>query len=428
VSHQLEWTGERLVPTVQGDVACEHLHRYALACELVKGKVVLDIACGEGYGSSLLARNALEVIGVDISADVVAHARAVYPHDNLSFRTGTCSDIPVASGSIDVVVSFETLEHHDRHHEMMAEMRRVLRPGGALVISTPDKRTYSDIPGYANPFHVRELYREDFENLLRQYFHHVMIVGQRMCHGSLIAPLADQPGIGHANFRGNFSVIREHRGFVDARYVIGLAWDDGEPPQLREGLFEGDDLSTDLDQLAFSRGVEVGHLRREVAWLEEAFRQLDAVFDRIAALAPDRNDLSRRIGEIKDEFWYWRLIHRLRAVAAAAIPADATVLVISRGDERLLSLAGRRGWHFPRDERGDYAGGYPADDAEAIQHLEALRTDGADYFLVPSSGQWWLRDYPTFGRHVRDKYPAVATSDDVCSIFDLHPGRNGLKD
>src|SRR5438105_4325866 len=118
---QLEWTGERLVPQMNGNITYEHLHRYAFATALAKDKDAVDIACGEGYGSALLSETARNVIGVDISPEVIHHAQSKYQKNNLQFRLGACWGIPVESGSIDLVVSFETLEHHDRHIEMLAE-------------------------------------------------------------------------------------------------------------------------------------------------------------------------------------------------------------------------------------------------------------------------------------------------------------------
>jgi len=138
-TRDLEWTGERYIPGIQGDVAVEHLHRYALARELVHGKDVLDIACGEGYGSNLLIETAQSVIGVDAAEDAIAHARQTYVRSGLQFEVGRCDAIPLKSNSVDVVVSFETIEHHDRHDEMMAEISRVLRADGVLIVSSPDK-------------------------------------------------------------------------------------------------------------------------------------------------------------------------------------------------------------------------------------------------------------------------------------------------
>ena len=135
----MPWTGERYVPEVEGPIALEHLHRYAVACELASGKVVLDIACGEGYGTAMLAEVAQRVIGVDNSDLVIAHATSKYQRPNLVFKIGSCGDIPLADGCLDLVVSFETIEHHAQHEEMLAEIKRVLKPTGLLLMSSPNK-------------------------------------------------------------------------------------------------------------------------------------------------------------------------------------------------------------------------------------------------------------------------------------------------
>jgi len=111
-------TGERLLTGYFDRFTVEHLHRYALTRRLDHGKDVLDIASGEGYGSNLLASVANTVIGVDIDPMVVRHAKNKYSKNNLDFLTGSCSSIPLEPDSVDLVVSFETLEHHDQHEEM----------------------------------------------------------------------------------------------------------------------------------------------------------------------------------------------------------------------------------------------------------------------------------------------------------------------
>src|SRR5208282_1491457 len=140
---QLPWTGERYVPQVTGEIQLEHVHRYLLAREYAKDKDVLDIASGEGFGSAILASAARNVVGVDIAAEAVRHATVRYQRDNVQFRQGSCAEIPLANNSIDLVISFETIEHLDEHKAMMAEIKRVLRPEGVLIISSPDKKEYS---------------------------------------------------------------------------------------------------------------------------------------------------------------------------------------------------------------------------------------------------------------------------------------------
>src|SRR5215211_7143354 len=182
----MEFTGERYVPELHGDIALEHIHRYLQASELAQGKIVLDIASGEGYGSAMLAGKAKHVTGVDISIDAVKHARKRYQKENLDFKVGSCADIPLPDRSVDLMVSFETIEHHDQHEKMMQEIKRVLRPGGLLLISSPDKYNYSVEPGYTNPYHVKELYLHEFKNLLARYFKNIVYFGQRVVYGSNI--------------------------------------------------------------------------------------------------------------------------------------------------------------------------------------------------------------------------------------------------
>ncbi|WP_281633881.1 class I SAM-dependent methyltransferase [Flavobacterium luteolum] len=163
-------TGERLEFYQFSNVTVEHLHRYAIAEEFVTNKVVLDIASGEGYGSHILSKKALEVFGVDIDVESVNEASKKYRKNNLKFIVGSADKIPIESNSIDVVVSFETIEHHDKHHEMLQEIKRVLKKDGILLMSSPDKKYYSDLTGQNNPFHVKELYFHEFKVLIDSYF------------------------------------------------------------------------------------------------------------------------------------------------------------------------------------------------------------------------------------------------------------------
>lgn len=157
----MDFTGERYIPSLAGQIKYEHLHRYALCLEFVSGKAVLDIASGEGYGSALLARVAQSVVGVDIDSECIRYAKQKYNNPKLNFLLGSCESIPLDNKSVEVVTSFETIEHHNKHEEMMLEIKRVLKPGGLLIISSPDRLNYSDKQNYSNPFHVKELYYDE---------------------------------------------------------------------------------------------------------------------------------------------------------------------------------------------------------------------------------------------------------------------------
>ena len=189
----LQWTGERFLPSVGGQIRYEHVHRYAICADLCADRRVLDIACGEGYGSAYLSNFASSVVGVDVDKLSVNHASAKYAHlKNIEFRLGSVDAIPLADDSVDVVVSFETIEHVSCHQEMLAEIKRVLKDDGVLIISTPDKEVYSEVSGDYNEFHVKELYAQEFRDLLEPFFSDVTFLGQRLATGSLIFPLENE--------------------------------------------------------------------------------------------------------------------------------------------------------------------------------------------------------------------------------------------
>lgn len=232
-------TGERLEFYDFSNVTVEHLHRYAIAKDFVLGKTVLDIASGEGYGSYLLSETASQVIGVDIDLKTIEDAKRKYSKSNLKYLVGSADKIPVESNSIDIVVSFETLEHHDKHEEMFLEIKRILKQDGILIMSTPDKKYYTDLTGQINPYHVKELYFDEFESLILNYFIHAKFYVQKAYNlNSIILKLKDFNNV--TVYTGNQNkVYALKKNYV---YVLTIA-SNLEVLDKASSIFDGTDIN-----------------------------------------------------------------------------------------------------------------------------------------------------------------------------------------
>ncbi len=301
-SPALPFTGERFVPEETGQIAYEHLHRYGLCLAHVVGKDVLDIASGEGYGSALLAGAARSVVGVDVDPVAIAHAARRYGETaNLKLLSGSCARIPLEAQSVDIVVSFETLEHHAQHQEMMAEIRRVLRPGGSLIISTPDKRVYTDQPRYQNEFHVRELYLDEFQSLLSAHFDQVRLYGQRQLVASAVHTIGGDETTSYQALSGNSRKIEPRTAtLADPVYLIAVCGDAAAAlPELGTSMFL--DPALDLWTAAEKRLRWAAGLEAEHRALAEHTHRVDAeraeANARAAVLGDTLHELSKTLAE-----------------------------------------------------------------------------------------------------------------------------------
>jgi GT2 family glycosyltransferase/ubiquinone/menaquinone biosynthesis C-methylase UbiE/glycosyltransferase involved in cell wall biosynthesis len=257
-SSAYEQTDERFSAGHGLQTEIEHFHRYYLARQLAAGKHVLDIACGEGYGSALLAQVAANVIGIDIDAGAVTHAARTYAGDNLSFRQGTTVDIPVEDASIDLIVTLETLEHFDDHDRFFAEAKRLLRAGGSLIVSTPDRTVYSADGEDENPYHVHELDLAEFRQLIGRHFAHHATFAQRAMVGSVMLGL-DAQGAGRQIFdRRRAAEIEASPGLKHAPYLVAICSD--APLQIPKDSF-------------YFETSDIHALTREVPWLRAEIEQ-----------------------------------------------------------------------------------------------------------------------------------------------------------
>lgn len=280
----LEWTGERYIPTakpeeVGAEIHYERLHRYFFAAQFVKDKTVLDAGCGEGYGSYILSKYARKVVGIDIDEKSIKHASSTYIRSNLEYLVGPITDIPIEGKEVfDVVVCFEVLEHIAEHDEMLKEVKRMLKKDGIFIVSTPNKKVYSDDPSYQNPFHVKELYFDEFKALLGRYFKHLYFFGQRVYPSSQIWYFSDEETGKESN---EFVIERAEKGFVkveadrkEPMYFIAIASD----TPLKKMDYRS--YLTDVSNVLISNFKKyITQLEKRIIGMKEEIDRLNTVFE-----------------------------------------------------------------------------------------------------------------------------------------------------
>jgi SAM-dependent methyltransferase len=191
VSETLSLTGERTAPGIPSENYWfrRHVAAYRFAAGVVGGTVV-DAGCGEGYGSEILWPISRKVVSLDLDAPTLIHARSRYPSP--SFVRGDLVKLPLADASADGIVALQVIEHLAHPEGLVREARRVLRPEGVLVVSTPNRATF---PAGLNPFHVHEYDGPELRELLSIAFSEVRLLGLahraplRWLEGALGEPL-----------------------------------------------------------------------------------------------------------------------------------------------------------------------------------------------------------------------------------------------
>ena len=321
----LKATGERFIPEAyHGEIAAEHYHRYLFARELVADRDVLDIACGQGYGSALMASTARRVTGVDVAIEVIHYARKTYnTNERLSFLVGEATHIPLPDASVDVVVSFETIEHIVEHAEMMREIKRVLRPDGMLIMSSPDKYRYSVLTGYTNPFHTKELFADEFAAMIGTYFTYVALGGQRSMFGSGL--FFSEGNTAALSFERNGDGFETAAGIPAAMYCIAVA-SDAPLPTLFNGVY--------IDTVTSSDAV-VNVERR----LNERETELSRLNDRHNQLVHERDRLASELGLTQ------------RALTDVQKRVEAAIAYAESADQRARALENSTIWRATKPFR-----------------------------------------------------------------------------
>ncbi len=323
MADDLTFTGERFVPGIEGEIVYEHVHRYAFARRYAAGRRVLDAACGEGYGSAILAGAAREVVGVDIDAATVAHARAAYASvRNLSFVEGSAAKLPLPDACVDLVVSFETIEHLEAGDQprMLAEFARVLADGGVLVLSAPNRPEYSESRGYVNPFHRHEHDRAELDRLLDAHFPARAWHAQRVWLGSTVWREGDGANDVEA-FVGDASTVAKapvppamYFVVVAARRAAALPppapalslFSDAGETELRRAAsavaeaMRLDGLLKDRERIVTERDAQLARANAHVAHLEGLLAAREPLIAERELLVAERDDELRRVNARAD--------------------------------------------------------------------------------------------------------------------------------
>jgi len=349
-SKPLTWTGERLTSEAGGQVEIEHLHRYLLARDHCRGLDVLDVAAGEGYGTALLAQVARSATGVEISSEAAAHAAREYVRPNLRYLQGDARKIPVGDASIDVVVSFETVEHLFEQDVFLSEIKRVLRPGGRLVMSSPNSEAYSPPGSEANPYHVRELSRLEFVDLVGRHFGHVRLLAQRPMLGSVLVSDGDQAGATVTVERRGATHFERSNGLAQALYFLAVASDAPLEPLSNSVFIESGEIGPIIGQSA-SYAPTRAALLEAVTRAEKAEAAFHASREEIAKCMSEAGDeraaATARMAELEKEIearaaqTAAALAEAAAATAAAAAAATAAAAVQSEPSRILIMQANK---------------------------------------------------------------------------------------
>jgi len=334
----IEFTGERVIPDrVDVDLWNEHLARYAFAARLAAGRRVLDAGCGTGYGCAALAGQALSVTGLDIAPEAIAYARENYAAGGVRFVEGSCSAMPLPDAGFDLVIAFEVIEHLADWQAFLLEGRRVLAPGGVLLISTPNRDYYAESRRLSgpNPFHAHEFAFDEFQSVLQAVLPHVYLYLQNHVEGIAFQP-ASAGGQDRPELRQGDQACNPH----DAHFFLAAcsAWPHPAPPP----FVYVPTTANVLHERELHIGkleIDVNRLRQEKEKLVDMFRVQETELQRTAA------GFEAQIATLGDENrakteWARELDENLAAAAARILELQAELETTAAGFEAQIATLG----------------------------------------------------------------------------------------
>jgi SAM-dependent methyltransferase len=389
----LVFNGERFIPH-QTDplLALEHYHRYYLASRFAKGKKILDVGCGEGYGSACLSQLADTVLGIDLDPKTIDHASRKYPSiPNLIFEVGRCEEVSRNHGSFDMVVGFELLEHlePDDQARFLNSIVQVLKPEGLFMVSSPERDEYAKVHQTGNEFHKHEMTSAELKSFLGGFFKHVHLCGQRVLSLSTMWQMEDGQGA-QFQFHSRKDLLKEipsGEPFSQPLYLIALC---SNAPLPHDAAFESNSFYLDLgnsdpkdfSMWALQLNSQAEKNRESILRLEELVEERTAWVQRLESEAKKNRELIHNLQSIVEERTSWirrlesearkdrELIHNLQSEieerTAWALTLNGR---IQAQDERIAAL------NAELEDRTKWALSLDSEVAEVSEKLLRLRKD-----------------------------------------------------
>lgn len=295
-------SGERMIPGFHHDavVYAEHIVRYLFATRFVRGKRVLDVASGVGFGADLLrSAGAAEVVALDRSPEAVKYGKKHHSKFRPAYVVGDVESLPVRSTQFDVVVSFETIEHVPDYQRFLAEVKRALRQDGLCIVSTPNRDVYVE----GNPFHTKEFTFAEFEQALAGYFRYVETFSQDDWIASAVFSPEEMEGADKP-LRGQPSLFKAvGKSPSETLYMVSLCSDVPLPEAGQEvvltSLYE---MRYYLQEIA-QRDAEIERLKTGLSERVATLSQRDADLTERDGLLAEKDAAIRELREAYQDLW-----------------------------------------------------------------------------------------------------------------------------